>query len=169
MCVLLSNIKLRVSLFGKGRAVYSLNSEIVSRLVVASIHHVRPCHPPACFHILSCSLPPLISHSSACTRPCALFILTRITSYSGCLLRICPSLWRRYQCVLNFPHTAYRFLTRPVADGSLSAKIAEELTYEKEAALESEPEFLKEFKSAGIWTVCFFFEHFFFYLWGHRH
>ena len=47
------------------------------------------------------------------------------------------------------------FLTGLVADGSLSAKIAEELTYEKEAALASEPEFLKEFKSAGIWTVCF--------------
>jgi hypothetical protein len=57
--------------------------------------------------------------------------------------------------VLNFPHTPFHFLTRLVADGSLSAKIAEELTYEKEAALESEPEFLKEFKSAGIWTVCF--------------
>lgn len=91
MCVLLSNIKLRVSLFGKNRAVYSLNSEIVSRFL--HIHHVRPCHPPACFHLLSCSLPPLISYSSACTRPCALFILTRITSYSGCLLRICPSFW----------------------------------------------------------------------------
>ncbi|KAI0279032.1 regulatory protein suaprga1 [Russula aff. rugulosa BPL654] len=39
------------------------------------------------------------------------------------------------------------------ADGALSAKIAEELKYEKEAALESEPEFLKEFKSAGIWTI----------------
>jgi complement component 1 Q subcomponent-binding protein, mitochondrial len=44
---------------------------------------------------------------------------------------------------------------RLVADGALSAKIAEELTYEKEAALESEPEFLKEFKSTGIWKVCF--------------
>jgi complement component 1 Q subcomponent-binding protein len=44
---------------------------------------------------------------------------------------------------------------RLVADGSLSSKIAEELTYEKESALESEPEFLKEFKSAGVWTVCF--------------
>lgn len=47
------------------------------------------------------------------------------------------------------------FLTRSVADGALSAKISEELTYEKEAALEGEPEFLKEFKSAGIWTVGF--------------
>jgi hypothetical protein len=60
--------------------------------------------------------------------------------------------------VYSFPY----FLTRLVADGALSAKIAEELKYEKEAALESEPEFLKEFKSAGIWTVCFFFELFFF-------
>ena len=61
--------------------------------------------------------------------------------------------------VYSFPY----FLTRLVADGALSAKIAEELKYEKEAALESEPEFLKEFKSAGIWTVCFFFELFFFF------
>jgi len=38
-------------------------------------------------------------------------------------------------------------------DGALAAKIAEELTYEKEAAVEGEPEFLKEFKSAGIWTI----------------
>jgi len=42
-----------------------------------------------------------------------------------------------------------------VADGALSGKIAEELAYEKQAALESEPEFLKEFKNSGIWTVCF--------------
>lgn len=43
---------------------------------------------------------------------------------------------------------------RPTADGAVSAKIAEELTYEKEAASEGEPEFLKEFKNIGIWTVC---------------
>ena len=43
------------------------------------------------------------------------------------------------------------------ADGDVSAKIAEELAYEKEAAIESEPEFLKEFRTAGIWTVHFFF------------
>ena len=152
MCVLLSNIKLRCS---EKTGPCILKTEIVSRFL-ASIHHVRPCHPPACCHILSCSLPPLISHSSACTRLCALFILTHITSYSGCLLRICPSLWRRYQCVLNFQHIPFPFfLTRLVGDGSLSAKIAEELNYEKEAAVDSEPEFLKEFKSAGIWTVCF--------------
>lgn len=48
----------------------------------------------------------------------------------------------------------FRILTRLVADGSLSAKITEELTYEKEATVEGEPEFLKEFKNAGIWTVC---------------
>src|SRR6266566_852428 len=110
MCVLPSNIKLHsVALFGKNRAVYSVNPEIVSRFLLANIHHVCPCHPPVCCHILSCALPPLIYHSSACMRPCALFILTRITSDSGSLLRICPSLWRRYRCVLNFPHTAFRF------------------------------------------------------------
>lgn len=40
----------------------------------------------------------------------------------------------------------------------MSAKIAEELAYEKEAVIAEEPEFLKEFKAAGIWTVyCFLF------------
>lgn len=41
-----------------------------------------------------------------------------------------------------------------IADGTLSAKIAQELTYEKEAATEGEPDFLKAFKDSGIWTVC---------------
>jgi complement component 1 Q subcomponent-binding protein len=36
----------------------------------------------------------------------------------------------------------------------VSAKVAEELAYEKEAATQGEPEFLKEFKNSGIWTVC---------------
>jgi hypothetical protein len=63
--------------------------------------------------------------------------------------------------VLSFPRTTFRLLTALVADGALSSKIAEELKYEKEAALESEPEFLKEFKSAGIWTVCFSLKFFF--------
>ena len=40
------------------------------------------------------------------------------------------------------------------ADGAVSAKITEELAYEKDAASEGEPEFLKEFKNTGIWTVC---------------
>ena len=40
-------------------------------------------------------------------------------------------------------------------------KITEELTYEKESAVESEPEFLKQFKSAGVWTVCFLLNFFF--------
>lgn len=45
-----------------------------------------------------------------------------------------------------------------IADGVVSAKIAEELAYEKEAVIAEEPEFLKEFKAAGIWTVyCFLF------------
>jgi hypothetical protein len=45
------------------------------------------------------------------------------------------------------------------ADGDVSAKIAEELAYEKEATISAEPAFLKEFKDSGIWTVylcCFF-------------
>ncbi len=40
------------------------------------------------------------------------------------------------------------------ADGNVSAKIAEELAYEKEAGIPGEPEFLTEFNSSGIWTVC---------------
>ncbi|KAH9054837.1 regulatory protein suaprga1 [Lactarius vividus] len=39
------------------------------------------------------------------------------------------------------------------ADGDVSAKIAEELAYEKEAAIEGEPEFLQAFKASGIWTI----------------
>ncbi|KAA1474496.1 regulatory protein suaprga1 [Dentipellis sp. KUC8613] len=39
------------------------------------------------------------------------------------------------------------------ADVALSTKLAEELQYEKEAAAEGEPEFLKEFKSHGVWQV----------------
>jgi hypothetical protein len=39
------------------------------------------------------------------------------------------------------------------ADGDVSARIAEELAYEKESAITGEPEFLKEFKTSGIWTV----------------
>ena len=42
------------------------------------------------------------------------------------------------------------------ADGVVSGKIAEELAYEKEAAIPGEPEFLKEFKASGIWTVYLF-------------
>jgi len=35
----------------------------------------------------------------------------------------------------------------------VSSKIAEELEYEKEAAVEGEPESVKELKNAGIWTI----------------
>jgi complement component 1 Q subcomponent-binding protein len=38
-------------------------------------------------------------------------------------------------------------------DGDVSAKIAEELAYEKEATISAEPAFLKEFKDSGIWTL----------------
>ena len=51
------------------------------------------------------------------------------------------------------------FLTRLclctlTVDGAVSAKIADELAYKKEAATEGEPDFLKEFENSGIWTVC---------------
>ena len=46
------------------------------------------------------------------------------------------------------------FSNKTAADGALSAKISEELVYEKEAASEGEPDFLKTFKESGIWTVC---------------
>ncbi|KAI0038828.1 regulatory protein suaprga1 [Auriscalpium vulgare] len=38
-------------------------------------------------------------------------------------------------------------------DVAVSQKLAEELQYEKEAATDPEPEFLKEFKTSGIWTI----------------
>jgi complement component 1 Q subcomponent-binding protein len=40
-----------------------------------------------------------------------------------------------------------------VADLALSHKLAEEIKYEKEAAQDIEPDFLKSFKAQGIWTV----------------
>jgi len=52
----------------------------------------------------------------------------------------------------GFSISARRF-GEGTTDGSVSAKIAEELTYEKEAAIEEEPNSLKEFKNAGIWTI----------------
>lgn len=70
--------------------------------------------------------------------------------------------------MLNFMQTgvAFSFLrvrtSALLADADVSAKLAEELVYEKEAAIEGEPEFLKEFRNSGIWTVCSFF----FFLWG---
>jgi complement component 1 Q subcomponent-binding protein len=42
----------------------------------------------------------------------------------------------------------------PIADVVLSQKLAEELKYEKEAAVDAtEPEFLKTFKEQGLWEV----------------
>ncbi|KAI0252542.1 regulatory protein suaprga1 [Lactifluus subvellereus] len=53
----------------------------------------------------------------------------------------------------SFSVSARRF-GEGTTDGDVSAKIAEELVYEKEAAVEGEPEFLKEFKNnSGIWTI----------------
>lgn len=48
------------------------------------------------------------------------------------------------------------WLTGCAADAALTAKLQEEIQYEKEAAAEvaGEPEFLKAFKAQGIWTVC---------------
>jgi len=44
-------------------------------------------------------------------------------------------------------------MTKPQAVDSLINDLVACVEAEKEAALESEPEFLKEFKSAGIWTI----------------
>lgn len=60
--------------------------------------------------------------------------------------------------MLNFAHTAVAFFlsvftNKTAADGALSAKISEELAYEKEAASEGAPDFLKTFNESGIWTV----------------
>ncbi|KAH9962824.1 mitochondrial glycoprotein [Russula dissimulans] len=52
----------------------------------------------------------------------------------------------------RFSLSARRF-GEGTTDGSVSAKIAEELSYEKEAIIEEEPESVKEFKNAGIWTI----------------
>ncbi|KAI0298648.1 mitochondrial glycoprotein [Multifurca ochricompacta] len=52
----------------------------------------------------------------------------------------------------SFSVSACRF-GEGTTDGDVSAKITEELAYEKEAAIEGEPEFLKEFKTSGIWTI----------------
>ncbi|KAH9172731.1 regulatory protein suaprga1 [Lactarius sanguifluus] len=51
-----------------------------------------------------------------------------------------------------FSVSALRF-GEGTTDGDVSAKIAEELAFEKQAAIEGEPEFLKEFKTSGIWTI----------------
>jgi complement component 1 Q subcomponent-binding protein, mitochondrial len=63
-----------------------------------------------------------------------------------------------------YMHLVLRYFTYPsihpstlTADGDVSAKISEEIAYEKESAVEGEPEFLQEFKKTGIWTVCPFF------------
>ena len=39
------------------------------------------------------------------------------------------------------------------ADSAFAAKLGEELQYEQESASEAEPEFVKEFKEQGVWTV----------------
>ncbi|KAI9508574.1 mitochondrial glycoprotein [Russula earlei] len=52
----------------------------------------------------------------------------------------------------SFSASAHRF-GEGTADGALSAKISEELTYEKEEEIVEEPESLKELKNAGIWAI----------------
>src|SRR5580698_2600241 len=83
-------------------------------------------------------------------------------SHPRALLCTCEPLRRRYQCVfllsvvilLRFflSHFSF-FLTRLclctlTVDGAVSAKIADELAYKKEAATEGEPDFLKEFENS---------------------
>ncbi|KAI0320592.1 mitochondrial glycoprotein [Amylostereum chailletii] len=46
-----------------------------------------------------------------------------------------------------------RRLGEGTSDLAVSQKLAEELQYEKDAVAEPEPEFLKTFKEAGIWTI----------------
>ncbi|KAH9923025.1 mitochondrial glycoprotein [Amylocystis lapponica] len=46
-----------------------------------------------------------------------------------------------------------RRLGEGASDVTLSQKLAEELRYEKEAAAEAEPDFLRTFKSQGVWTI----------------
>ena len=48
----------------------------------------------------------------------------------------------------NFPPPPF------AADISLSQKLKEELTYEKESLPEPKPEFVKTFVKEGVWEVC---------------
>ncbi|THH14248.1 hypothetical protein EW146_g6060 [Bondarzewia mesenterica] len=52
---------------------------------------------------------------------------------------------------------AFSVSTRRFGEGSsdvaLSQKLGEEMQYEKEVDVEGEPEFLKEFKKTGVWTI----------------
>ncbi|KAH9962300.1 mitochondrial glycoprotein [Lactifluus volemus] len=52
----------------------------------------------------------------------------------------------------SFSVSARRF-GEGTTDGDVSAKISEEIAYEKESAVEGEPEFLQEFNKTGIWTI----------------
>jgi hypothetical protein len=66
-------------------------------------------------------------------------------------------LYAYWSCVVFLTQT---FISALTADGDVSAKISEEIAYEKESAVEGEPEFLQEFKKTGIWTVCPFLSFF---------
>ncbi|ETW77814.1 hypothetical protein HETIRDRAFT_67203 [Heterobasidion irregulare TC 32-1] len=52
---------------------------------------------------------------------------------------------------------AFSMSMRRLGEGSsdlaLSQKLAEELQYEKEASTDAEPDFLKDFRQSGIWTI----------------
>ncbi|KAI6127521.1 mitochondrial glycoprotein [Pisolithus croceorrhizus] len=71
-------------------------------------------------------------------------------------LRMSMTAWRypRLSCAATraFSLSSARF-SEGSTDVLLSQKLAEELKYEKEAADESEPEFLKTFKQKGIWKI----------------
>ncbi|KAI6118664.1 mitochondrial glycoprotein [Pisolithus croceorrhizus] len=71
-------------------------------------------------------------------------------------LRMSMTAWRypRLSCATTraFSLSSARF-SEGSTDVLLSQKLAEELKYEKEAADESEPEFLKTFKQQGIWKI----------------
>ncbi len=129
-------------------------------LILQNCHVCPPCCPSVRCTIFTCSFSTLFSHFNACTCP-RVFANHRCRASDACsFLRVCAPLWRGHQCVLTPCLPALLgSLTGCVlgpfftADGDVSAKIAEELTYEKEAAIEGEPDFLKEFKTSGIWTV----------------
>ncbi|KAI0000143.1 mitochondrial glycoprotein [Russula compacta] len=46
-----------------------------------------------------------------------------------------------------------RYFGEGTTDGSVSAKIAEELAYEKDGAIEEEADSIKKLKSSGVWTI----------------
>lgn len=90
---------------GKYRSLFSRSDDSHRHAPDLNPRHVcPPCRSPAHRPIFSCSLRPLISHFSTCARPYVFFLFCCCRPSHPCfLLRICPALRRRYQCVSILP------------------------------------------------------------------